>query len=239
MLNSLYAFRLWLKSYYPTGIPVLMHIVQPGMEIDVLKENSKIARDNYHLLKEHKIKSVDFMGSIGAGKTALIIKLAEKLRAKGVRVCAIAGDVTGVDDYTRFEKSGLKAFNCNTMKECHLDANLVRKTLAEINLDNYDVIFIENVGNLVCPADFPLGTDYRVVVISTTEGDDMVRKHHDIFLHSDIAILNKMDISDAVGMDPDIIAGDYNKLTGGLKNIYKCSVKKDEGLDEILAALKL
>lgn len=216
-----------------------MHIVQPGMEIDVLKENSKLAHENYKLLKQHGIKSVDFMGSIGAGKTALIIKLAEKLRAKGVRVCAIAGDVTGVDDYTRFEQSGLKAFNCNTKKECHLDAHLVRHTLDEINLDDYDVVFIENVGNLVCPADFPLGTDYRVVVISTTEGDDMVRKHHDIFLHSDIAILNKMDICDAVGVDPEVIASDYNKLTGGLKNIYKCSVRKDEGLDEILAALNL
>jgi len=216
-----------------------MHIVQPGMEIDVLKENSKVANENYRRLKEHKIRSVDFMGSIGAGKTALIIKLAEKLREKGVRVCAIAGDVTGVDDYSRFEKSGLKAFNCNTGHECHLDANLVRKSLNEIDLDDYDVVFIENVGNLVCPADFPLGTDYRVVVISTTEGDDMVRKHHDIFLHSDIAILNKMDISDAVGVDPEVIAEDYRRLTGGLKEIYKCSVKKEQGLDEIIAALKL
>jgi hydrogenase nickel incorporation protein HypB len=209
------------------------------MEIDVLKENSKVANENYRRLKEHKIRSVDFMGSIGAGKTALIIKLAEKLREKGVRVCAIAGDVTGVDDYSRFEKSGLKAFNCNTGHECHLDANLVRKSLNEIDLDDYDVVFIENVGNLVCPADFPLGTDYRVVVISTTEGDDMVRKHHDIFLHSDIAILNKMDISDAVGVDPEVIAEDYRRLTGGLKEIYKCSVKKEQGLDEIIAALKL
>ncbi len=221
------------------GIPAGMHIVQPGMEIDVLKENNKIAHENYRLMKSKGIRSVDFMGSIGAGKTALIIKLAEKLRAKGVRVCAIAGDVTGADDYTRFEKSGLDAVNCNTGHECHLDANLIKKTLASINLDDYDVVFIENVGNLVCPADFPLGTDYRVVVVSTTEGDDMVRKHHDIFIHSDVAVLNKVDIADAVDVDPEVIAKDYNKLTGGIKNIYKCSVKKDQGLDEILAALKL
>ncbi|MBR4180817.1 MAG: hydrogenase nickel incorporation protein HypB [Candidatus Methanomethylophilaceae archaeon] len=214
-----------------------MHIVQPGMEIDVLKENNKIANENYRLLKSHKIKSVDFMGSIGAGKTALIIKLAEKLRAKGVRVCAIAGDVTGADDYGRFEKSGLEAVNCNTGHECHLDANLVKKSLAKVDLSRYDVVFIENVGNLVCPADFPLGTDYRVVVVSTTEGDDMVRKHHDIFLHSDIAILNKMDIADAVGVDPNVIMEDYKKLTGGLKTMYPCSARKDEGIDEILAAL--
>ncbi len=216
-----------------------MHFVQVGMEFDVLKENSKLAHKNYRLLKEHDIRSVDFMGSIGSGKTSLIIKLAEKLRDKGVRVLGIAGDVVGDDDFARMKASGMDVINCNTGSECHLDSNLIAKSLAKVNLDDYDVLFIENVGNLVCPADFPLGTDYRVVVISTTEGDDMVRKHHSIFLHSDIAILNKMDIADAVGVNPDIIAEDYNKLMGGLKDLYKCSVKKDEGVDEILVKLKL
>lgn len=216
-----------------------MHFVQVGMEFDVLKENSKLAHKNYRLLKEHDIRSVDFMGSIGSGKTSLIIKLAEKLRNKGIRVLGIAGDVVGDDDFARMEASGMDVINCNTGSECHLDANLIAKSLAKVDLDDYDVLFIENVGNLVCPADFPLGTDYRAVVISTTEGDDMVRKHHSIFLHSDVAILNKMDIADAVGVDPDIIAKDYNKLMGGLKDIYRCSVRKDEGVDEILAKLKL
>jgi hydrogenase nickel incorporation protein HypB len=216
-----------------------MHNISVGMEYDVLKENNKLAHANYRLLKDHGIRSVDFMGSIGAGKTALIIKLAERLREKGVRVCAIAGDVTGADDFNRMAESGLDAVNCNTEKECHLDAHMIEHKLADIKLDDYDVVFIENVGNLVCPADFPLGTDYRVVVISTTEGDDMVRKHHDIFLHSDVAILNKMDIADAVGVDPEVIAGDYAKLTGGLKKMIKCSVRTGDGIDEILSALKL
>ncbi|HKM13944.1 MAG TPA: hydrogenase nickel incorporation protein HypB [Candidatus Methanomethylophilaceae archaeon] len=216
-----------------------MHFIQVGMEFDVLKENSKLAHKNYRLLKEHNIQSVDFMGSIGSGKTTLIIKLAEKLRDKGVRVCAIAGDVIGDDDFARMKASGMDVINCNTGSECHLDSNLITKALENIDLNNYDVIFIENVGNLVCPADFPLGTDYRVVVISTTEGDDMVRKHHSIFLHSDIAILNKIDIADAVGVNPDTISEDYSKLMGGLKSMYKCSAKKDQGIDQILKALKL
>lgn len=216
-----------------------MHIVQVGMEYDVLKENNTIANSNYRLLKEHGIKTIEFMGSIGAGKTALIIKLAEKLKDKGLKVCAIAGDVTGEDDLRRMKASGLDAVNCNTGHECHLDANLVRKSLDTIDLDAYDVVFIENVGNLVCPADFPLGADYRVVVISTTEGDDMVRKHHDIFLHSDIAILNKMDIADAVGVNPQTIAEDYKQLTGGLKSMYMCSTRTEEGIDPILSVLKL
>jgi len=216
-----------------------MHIVQVGMEYDVLRENNRIANSNYRLLKDHGIKTIEFMGSIGSGKTALIIKLAEKMRKKGLKACAIAGDVTGDDDQRRMKASGLESVNCNTGHECHLDANLIKKSLEKIDLDRYDVILIENVGNLVCPADFPLGADYRVVVISTTEGDDMVRKHHDIFLHSDVAILNKIDIADAVGVDPEIILNDYRKLTGGLKTMYRCSVRTEDGLDEIMSALGL
>ena len=214
----------------------IMHIVQAGMEFDVLRANNKIAHENYHLLKEHGIKSVDFMGSIGAGKTALIIEIGKRLVGRGKRVCVIAGDVTGDDDFKRFREAGLDAVNCNTGKECHLDANLIRKCLADIDLDKYDVMIIENVGNLVCPADFPLGTDFRAVVVSTTEGDDMVRKHHAVFQHSDVAILNKMDIADAVGVDPSVITKDYNKLTGGLKNMYTCSARKGNGVDEIIDA---
>lgn len=216
---------------------MVMHIVQAGMEFDVLKANNRIAHENYHLLKEHNIKSVDFMGSIGAGKTALIIEMGKKLAAKGKKVCVIAGDVTGDDDFTRFREAGLDAVNCNTGKECHLDANLVKKTLAKVDLDKYDIVIVENVGNLVCPADFPLGTDFRAVVVSTTEGDDMVRKHHAVFQHSDIAILNKMDIADAVGVDPSVVTEDYRRLTGGLKNMYTCSVRKDLGIDAIIEAL--
>ena len=214
----------------------IMHIIQAGMEFDVLRANNKIAHENYHLLKEHGIKSVDFMGSIGAGKTALIIEIGKRLVSRGKRVCVIAGDVTGDDDFTRFREAGLDAVNCNTGKECHLDANLIKKCLADIDLDKYDVMIIENVGNLVCPADFPLGTDFRAVVVSTTEGDDMVRKHHAVFQHSDIAILNKMDIADAVGVDPSVITRDYNKLTGGLKEMYTCSARKGNGVDEIIDA---
>ncbi|MCQ2055875.1 MAG: hydrogenase nickel incorporation protein HypB [archaeon] len=217
-----------------------MHkIVDVDMEFDVFKENDKIASENYRMLKEHNIVSVDFMGSIGSGKTAIIIKLAEKLKIKGRKVVAIAGDVTGVDDYTRMKNSGIETINCNTGKECHLTAMGIHRKIHSMNLDEIDVLFIENVGNLVCPADFPLGTDYRVVVISTTEGDDMVRKHPGIFICSDLAILNKIDIADAVDVDPEIIVKDYESLTNGCKKILKTSAKKDVGLDSVLENLEL
>ena len=217
-----------------------MHnITEIGMEYDVLKENVKIANANHTLLRSHNIRSVDIMGSIGSGKTSLIIKMAEKLSAKGVRVGAIAGDVTGDDDFKRMRNAGITAINCNTGHECHLDANMVKKVLNRTDLRSIDVLLIENVGNLVCPADFPLGTDMRMVVISTTEGDDMVRKHPDIFLHSDIAVINKADIAEYVDVDINVIKNDYSRLTGGVLKMMECSVKKDKGVDEIIDALKL
>ncbi|MCQ2086391.1 MAG: hydrogenase nickel incorporation protein HypB [archaeon] len=217
-----------------------MHkITDVDMEFDVLRENEKIAHENFCMLKDHNIVSIDFMGSIGAGKTAIIIKLAEKLRAKGKRVVAVAGDVTGEDDYIRMKNSGIETVNCNTGKDCHLTASMIHEKIHMMDLDSTDILFIENVGNLVCPADFPLGTDYRVVVISTTEGDDMVRKHPSIFIHSDVAILNKIDIADAVDVDPEVVVEDYRKLTNGNKEIFRTSVKKDIGLDDVLRKLGL
>ncbi|MCL2712002.1 MAG: hydrogenase nickel incorporation protein HypB [Methanomassiliicoccaceae archaeon] len=217
-----------------------MHnITEIGMEYDVLRENVKIANDNHDLLRKNNVRSVDMMGSIGSGKTSLIIKMASKLFAKGIGVGAIAGDVTGDDDFKRMKDAGISVMNCNTGHECHLDANMVRKTLKKMDLGKIDVLFIENVGNLVCPADFPLGTDVRAVVISTTEGDDMVRKHPDIFLHSDIAVINKTDIAEYVDVDVNVIKKDYRKLTGGVLEMMECSVKKDKGVDEIIDAMKL
>jgi len=215
-----------------------MHIIQAGMEHDVLRANDRIAHENYHTMKSHGIKSVDFMGSIGSGKTTLIIELGKKLQAAGKRVCIIAGDVTGDDDYRRFTAAGLASVNLNTGKECHLEAAQVKRVLGTMDLDAYDIVFIENVGNLVCPADFNLGTDYRVAVISVTEGDDMVRKHHQVFLHSDFAVLNKIDIADAVEVDPQVILDDYAKLTGGHKTMFTAAAKKNGGVDEILGFFK-
>lgn len=216
-----------------------MHIVQAGMETDVLKANNKVAHEIYHMFKERGIRSVDFMGSIGSGKTTLICEIGKRLEERGRKVVVIAGDVTGDDDFRRFKAAGLRAVNCNTNKECHLEAWQIRKVLEGVDLEGVDTVIIENVGNLVCPADFPLGTDYRAVVISTTEGDDMVRKHHAVFLHSDVAVLNKMDISGAVGVDPQVILNDYEKLTGGVKKMYAASAKRGEGVDKIIAALGL
>jgi len=208
------------------------------MEKDVLAENRKLAVENLRKLRANGIRSVDVMGSIGSGKTALIVRMAKDLIYQGKRVAAIAGDVTGEDDYSIFRRAGIPAINLNTGKECHLDAHLVDHALNDMNLESFDVLFIENVGNLVCPADFPLGTDHRMVVISPTEGDDMVNKHPMIFLEAELAVLNKFDLLAHLDVDVERLKKDYSRIRKGAV-LHMTSAKTGQGIPELLKALHL
>ncbi|MGC9059943.1 MAG: hydrogenase nickel incorporation protein HypB [Thermoplasmata archaeon] len=205
---------------------------------DILKVNQKIAGEISKELKEHGIKSYEFMGSIGSGKTLLIEKIIEKLKAKGKRCGVIAGDVSGNDDYLRFVARGAQAVNVNTGKECHLDAHYIEHALEQLDLHSIDVLFIENVGNLVCPSDFPLGADMRIVVISTTEGDDMVRKHPIIFANADLAVLNKKDLAKYVDVDVNVILRDFQRIVPH-KKILLTDAKHEEGIDELMKEMGL
>ncbi len=206
------------------------------MGTDVLAENRRLAEKNLKRLRSRGIRSVDVMGSIGSGKTALIEKSSFLLKERGIRAAAIAGDVTGLDDYDRFRSVGLPSVSVNTGKECHLDAHLIGHALDDIELDSIDFLFIENVGNLVCPADFPLGTDKRVVVISVTEGDDMVRKHPMIFTGADIAVLNKIDLLPHLDVDVERLKRDYRKIRSEA-SLHLISARTGEGLPELLSLL--
>jgi len=208
------------------------------MEADILAENRKLGQEVRRLLHSHNIRSVDVMGSIGAGKTLLIEKMAVEMGRMGIKAAVLAGDVTGQDDFDRFRDAGVPAVNVNTGKECHLDAHLVDHALEELDLDSIDFLFIENVGNLVCPADFPLGADHRMVVISVTEGDDMIRKQPLIFLESDIAVLNKIDLLPHVDMDIDRLDADYAKFKKGAR-LFRTSAKTGEGIEELFKALNI
>lgn len=216
-----------------------MHkVVTVDLEKDILAENRRIADDNRKLLDDHGIVAFDFLGGIGSGKTLIIEKLVEILKAKGKRAAAIAGDVSGDDDYARFVAHGIPAANINTGKECHLDAHLVDHALEDLPLDKVDYLFIENVGNLVCPVDFPVGSHKRVVVISVTEGDDMVRKHPAIFAFSDIILINKVDLAEAMEVDPRILERDARRINPGVK-IIMTDARHGKGMDELAKALQL
>lgn len=205
---------------------------------DVLKRQLELAEQNYRFLKGRGVRAFNVMGAIGSGKTLLILRMAEKLREKGLRVGAIAGDVAGDDDYRRFQEAGLPAANLNTGDQCHLDAHGVGHVLEGFPLSAVEVLFIENVGNLVCPADFPLGTDADLVVVSVTEGEDMVRKHPKIFAQTDVLAVNKVDLAAFVGVDPERLAEDYRKLNPHGKVVFTAA-KSGRGVDELLAALGL
>ncbi|MFA5772413.1 MAG: hydrogenase nickel incorporation protein HypB [Thermoplasmata archaeon] len=216
-----------------------MHkVLDIAIEKDILQENRKLAEENRKLLRKHGVKAFDVLGAVGSGKTLIIERIADFLKKNGMRVGAIAGDVAGNDDYRRFKKHRMQSVNINTGKECHLDAHGVSHALTKFDLDKIDVLFIENVGNLVCPADFELGAEKRIVVISTTEGDDMVRKHPMIFAESDITILNKIDLAKYVDVDVNIIVSDFKRINPNGKMILT-NAKKGVGINEIIRSLKI
>jgi hydrogenase nickel incorporation protein HypB len=212
--------------------------VEVAVEENILEANREIAQKNSDLLKKHDIYSIDFLGAIGSGKTLLIEKIVDKLKEKGIASGAIAGDVAGDDDYKRLTEHGVQAMALNTGKECHLDAHLISHTLGDLDLETIDVLFIENIGNLVCPMDFPLGTDKRVVVISVTEGDDMVRKHPMIFALADVIVINKIDLAEIMEVDIQRITEDA-KIVNPHTKICHTDAKHGVGIDELISHLNI
>jgi hydrogenase nickel incorporation protein HypB len=211
-----------------------MHLSIKEMEHDILHANRHEATHNSEKLQAKGIRSFELMGAIGSGKTLLIEVLGSRLTKLGKKVGFIAGDVAGDDDYQRFMAKGFKGFNVNTGKECHLDARIIHQKLAEVADMGVDVLFIENVGNLVCPTDFPLGADKRILVISTTEGDDMARKHPAIFTEADAVVINKIDIAPYVGVDVEVIVRDIKGLNPDIP-VFKTDLKSGVGVSEVLA----
>ncbi len=204
---------------------------------DILAKQKELAKKNEDKLANHEVTAVNVMGAIGSGKTALIEAIHQKIK-DDYSMGAVAGDVAGTDDYDRFEDAGIEAYNLNTHSDCHLDPHLVDHSLESMPLERLDLLFVENVGNLVCPADFPLGTDREIVVISVTEGEDMVRKHPKIFSQSDIVVINKVDLAEAIGVDPEVPKKDYKEINPHGQAIFT-SVTEDRGIDELVEALEL
>ena len=207
------------------------------LEADLLKANREIALENQRNMKEHGITSIDVMGSVGSGKTSLIKSLVSTLK-KQYRIAVIEGDVTTTIDADLIAAEGVPTVQVNTGKECHLDANLIRKALNRMKLVELDLIFIENVGNLICPAEFPLGSDKRLVVISVTEGPYMVIKHPMMFRKADAVAINKIDLADAMGVDPTKLKKDIATLNSKASAI-PTSCRSGIGISEVSKALGL
>jgi len=207
------------------------------LEADLLKANEELATKNRELLRKHGVMAIDVMGSIGSGKTTLIEKFVQALKKK-YKIAVFKGDLTTTIDAERIGRHGVEVVPINTGKECHLDANLVKKALQKISLEDVDLLFIENVGNLICPADFPLGSEKRVVVISVTEGPHMVVKHPFIFMDAEVAVINKKDLAQAMGVDIKKLKADVRKVNPNVK-VAATNGRSGEGVNEVIDALGL
>ena len=210
-----------------------MHRIEVDAEVDLLSENKRLARENREFLKMHGIKAVNVMGAIGSGKTLLIERTVEEM--KDVRIGVILGDVVCRADYDRVVRHDVRAEAINTGKECHLDAHLIHHSIQKFR--DVDLILIENVGNLICPVDFDLGEDYRVVMVSVTEGDDVIEKHPEIFRLADVIIINKVALAEFVEADVEKMVGDARKLNPEAR-IIRMDLKKGIGFDEWIEFLR-
>lgn len=207
---------------------MLMHVINIGH--DVLKANDKLAEKNKKLLEKNSVFAINIMGAIGSGKTTLIEKAVTKLGEK-LRIAVIAGDVVADMDAGRIAKLGVTTIPVNTGRECHLDAKLVEKALKSIDLKNVDLLLMENVGNLICPADYKLGEHMRVVVVSVTEGDDIVLKHPVIFKTADLAVIHKKDLAEAVFASAEKMEHDVRELNATIP-ILKTSIHDPVSMEQ-------
>ena len=205
------------------------------LEHSLLEANAQLAKENRALLDRHGVTAIDVMGAIGSGKTTLIGRLVEKLKDR-FGVAVFNGDATTSDDANVIASQSVPVVQIATVNGCHLDANLVGKALKKTTLDNLRLIFIENIGNLICPAEFPLGSKARVVVVSVTEGPWMVRKHPHMFLGAELVVINKVDLAEAMEVSVSELTKDVHRLKPDIA-VIPTSCKTGAGLDEVAAAL--
>jgi hydrogenase nickel incorporation protein HypB len=205
------------------------------LEKDLLAKNRRLARENRKKFDGLNISAIDIMGSIGSGKTSLIKAILKQL-GMGQKVAVIAGDLTTTIDAQRIEEEGARVIQINTGKECHLDAHLISQAVKRMKLDGVEILFVENVGNLICPGEFPLGAHKRLVVTSVTEGPYTLMKHPYIFKEADVIVLNKIDLAKAMKVSPSQLERDAKQVNPQVPFI-KTNALKGIGIPKIISAL--
>ncbi len=197
----------------------------------ILSANDQIAANNKALLKSKKVFSINIMASPGAGKTSFILQTINLLRDR-LKIGVIEGDTAPVTiDADKISAVGIPAVQINTGGDCHLDAVMVSGGLNQLPLDEIDLVIIENVGNLICPAAFDLGTEINVLIASIPEGDDKPYKYPGIYRGLKVLILNKMDLIPYVKFRPDYFQQGVEMLNPGLKT-FPVSCVTGEGISE-------
>ncbi len=202
---------------------------------NVLKQNDQLARELRKRFQEANVCVISLVSSPGSGKTAFLEKALTSLRSK-FRVAALVGDLATENDAARLARSGAPVKQITTGTICHLDAQMVENALAEWNLEELDILFIENVGNLVCPSSYDLGEDLRLVLLSVTEGEDKPLKYPTIFNTADISVITKIDLAEAVDFDRATAHRNIQSVRPGMK-VFEVSAKTGAGMDDLLRLL--
>jgi len=197
---------------------------------NILEANDRIAAENKKIFHEAGIYVINIMSGPGAGKTSLLEKTIAEFAGK-TKIGVIEGDIAGSDDAERIEKLGIPVIQINTGGGCHLDANMIRELLDDLPLKDLDLLIIENVGNLVCPAEFKLGEDMNVMLLSIAEGHDKPLKYPLMFQESSALILNKIDLLPYTNVDMEKIRKDSLSLNPKLK-IFEVSCRTGAGIGE-------
>lgn len=196
---------------------------------NMLASNDEVSAHNRQRFAEAGVLAINVIASPGAGKTSLIIRTMEALRDR-VSVGVIEGDIAGSIDTEKVLSAGAHdAVQINTGGNCHLEAHMVQQALDDLDLDNLDVVFIENVGNLICPNNWALGEQVKLCILSTAEGHDKPIKYPDIFAASDVIVLNKIDLVELVDFDRTFFYGSVRALNPHAP-VFEVSCRSREGL---------
>lgn len=201
----------------------------------ILEANDRIALENRRLFDNAGVFVINLMSAPGAGKTTLLEKTLEQ--KTDLKIGVIEGDIAGTDDAERVERLGAPVVQINTGGACHLDANMIYEVLGELPLNTLDILVIENVGNLVCPAEFKVGENIKVMLLSVTEGHDKPLKYPLMFQESAALVLNKVDLVPYTNVDMNKIKKDALSLNPGLK-IFEVSCRTGEGIAGWISWLK-
>ena len=210
------------------------------MEIKVVRQilewNENCHTELQKLFDEKKVLVINIMGSPGAGKTTFIKKIIEELNNQ-YKIGVIEGDVAGKIDAEKIAEMGIPVVQLNTDGACHIEAMSIKNMLGDFNLDELDILIIENIGNLVCPAEFDIGEDLKIALLSIPEGDDKVEKYPLMFSRANALVLNKYDMKDVFSFDEDRVVDNAKNINKDIK-IFKVNSVSGDGLESFIEMIK-
>lgn len=204
-----------------------------AVNVNVLNKNDEVAAGVKKNLTERGIRLINLLGTPGSGKTTLLEQVLTDSRIDRSKIAVIEGDLYTAKDAERMEQIGVRAIQLNTEGACHLEADMIENALSELDLEGIDTVVVDNIGNLVCTAEFLLGEHLRIGVASVTEGNDKPLKYPLLFQTADVVLINKIDLQPYTNFDVQRFEDDVHSLNPNAR-VYTCSAFKGEGLEPVI-----